>query len=238
MEPETTLTELPGRQRAAAVWAAIGAGAAGPAVEAGLAEFGARVRFRHPLVRSAAYRSASVQTRQELHAALAEATDLAVDPERRAWHRAEAAPGPDEEVAAELELCAGRAQRRGGLAAAATFLPRREIGDAAAVRAAGAAALAVARLRPRRAPGRWVRGRRPHAQGGAAPLPGAAARAGLAVRLVQHRRHGHVGRRGVVRARGRPAPAGPRERHPQLASVHAGLSRRDPRPGGRTVARR
>ncbi len=103
---------------------AIGAGAAGPAMEAGLAEFGARVRFRHPLVRSAAYRSASVQTRQQLHAALAEATDPAVDPDRRAWHRAEAAPGPDEEVAAELERCAGRAQRRGGLAAAAAFLER------------------------------------------------------------------------------------------------------------------
>jgi tetratricopeptide (TPR) repeat protein len=103
---------------------AIGAGAAGPAAEAGLAEFGARVRFRHPLVRSAAYRSASVQTRQELHGALADATDPAVDPDRRAWHRAQAAPGPDEEVAAELEQCAGRAQRRGGLAAAAAFLER------------------------------------------------------------------------------------------------------------------
>ena len=103
---------------------AIGAGAAGPAVEAGLAEFGARVRFRHPLVRSAAYRSASAQTRQELHGALAEVTDPAVDPDRRAWHRAQAAPGPDEEVAAELEQSAGRAQRRGGLAAAAAFLER------------------------------------------------------------------------------------------------------------------
>ena len=101
---------------------AIGPGAAGPATEAGLAEFGARVRFRHPLVRSAAYRSASVQTRQELHGALAEATDPAADPDRRAWHRAQAAPGPDEEVAAELEHSAGRAQRRGGLAAAAAFL--------------------------------------------------------------------------------------------------------------------
>ena len=103
---------------------AIGAGAAGPASETGLAEFGARVLFRHPLVRSAAYRSASVQTRQELHGALAEATDPEADPERRAWHRAQAAPGPDEEVAAELEQCAGRAQRRGGLAAAAVFLER------------------------------------------------------------------------------------------------------------------
>src|SRR6202049_2121301 len=101
-----------------------GAGAAGPAGEAGLAQLGARVRFRHPLVRSAAYRSASVQTRQELHGALAEVTDPAVDPDRRAWHRAQAAPGPDEEVAAELEQSAGRAQRRGGLAAAAAFLER------------------------------------------------------------------------------------------------------------------
>ena len=103
---------------------AIGAGAAGPAAEADLVEFGAGVRFRHPLVRSAAYRSASVQTRQELHGALAEATDQAADPDRRAWHRAQAAPGPDEEVAAELEQSAGRAQRRGGLAAAAAFLER------------------------------------------------------------------------------------------------------------------
>jgi DNA-binding CsgD family transcriptional regulator len=103
---------------------AIGAGAADPAVQAGLAEFGARVRFRHPLVRSAAYRSASTQTRQQLHGALAEVTDPAADPDRRAWHRAQAAPGPDEEVAAELEQCAGRAQRRGGLAAAAAFLER------------------------------------------------------------------------------------------------------------------
>ena len=102
----------------------IGAEAAGPAAETGLAEFGARVRFRHPLARSAAYQSASPQTRQELHSALAEVTDPAVDPDRRAWHRAEAAPGPDEEVAAELEQCAGRAQRRGGLAAAAAFLER------------------------------------------------------------------------------------------------------------------
>jgi DNA-binding CsgD family transcriptional regulator len=103
---------------------AIGAGAAGPAAEAGLVEFGAQVRFRHPLARSAAYRSASVQTRQELHSALAEATDPEVDPDRRAWHRAQAVPGPDEEVAGELEQCAGRAQRRGGLAAAAAFLER------------------------------------------------------------------------------------------------------------------
>ena len=102
----------------------IGAEAATPAVEAGLLEFGARVRFRHPLVRSAAYRSASVQERQDLHGALAEVTDPHNDPDRRAWHRAQAAPGPDEDVACELERSAGRARARGGVAAAAAFLER------------------------------------------------------------------------------------------------------------------
>jgi DNA-binding CsgD family transcriptional regulator len=95
-----------------------------PAAEAGLLEIGARVRFRHPLVRSAAYRSASLQEHQELHRALAEATDPELDPDRRAWHWAQAASGPDEDVAAELEHSAGRAQARGGVAAAAAFLQR------------------------------------------------------------------------------------------------------------------
>ena len=82
---------------------AIGAAAARPAVGAGLIEFGGRVRFRHPLVRSAVYRSALVPDRQQAHAALAEATDPQADPDRRAWHRAAAAAGPDEDVATELE---------------------------------------------------------------------------------------------------------------------------------------
>ena len=98
--------------------------AGAPEVDAGLVGFGAQVRFRHPLVRSAAYRSASSQERQEVHRALAAVTDPRLDPDRRAWHRAQAAPGPDEEVAGELEHSAGRAQGRGGLAAAAAFLER------------------------------------------------------------------------------------------------------------------
>jgi DNA-binding CsgD family transcriptional regulator len=113
----------------ALVWQAAGSlgiplQAAAPAVEAGLVDFAAQVKFRHPLVRSAAYRSASPHDRQEVHRALAEATDAQLDPDRRAWHRAQAAPAPDEDVAAELELSASRAQSRGGLAAAAAFLER------------------------------------------------------------------------------------------------------------------
>ena len=98
--------------------------AADSAVDAGLLKLGARVEFAHPLVRSAAYRSAVAADRHRVHRALAEATDAETDPDRRAWHRAHATPGPNEEVAAELERSAGRAQARGGLAAAAAFLRR------------------------------------------------------------------------------------------------------------------
>src|SRR4051794_11535663 len=98
--------------------------AAEPAAGEQLLEIGAQVRFRHPLVRSAAYRAALATDRRAVHAALAAATDPETDPDRRAWHRAHAAIAPDEEVAGELIDSASRAQRRGGIAAAAAFLER------------------------------------------------------------------------------------------------------------------
>ena len=113
----------------ALVWRAaerlgIGAEAAWPAADAGLLTIGERVVFRHPLVRSAVYRAASPADRRAAQQALAGATDPQADPDRRAWHRAQATLGPDEEVASELECSAGRAQARGGAAAAAAFLER------------------------------------------------------------------------------------------------------------------
>jgi DNA-binding CsgD family transcriptional regulator len=108
--------------------------AAVPAEEAGLITLAGRVRFRHPLVRSAIYRTASVSDVRAVHDALAEATDPDLDPDRRAWHRAYAAAEPDDEVVAELERAAERAQRRGAAVAAAAFLERAAVLTADPVR--------------------------------------------------------------------------------------------------------
>ncbi len=151
------------------VWRAAGRlgvdDSAAAAVEAeGLLDLSPRVVFRHPLVRSAVYGAASPKERRAAHRALAEATDAAVDPDRRAWHRAQASARPNDEVAADLELSAGRAQARGGVAAAAAFMERsaeltveralragRALAAAEAKRQAGAldAALALATMAER-----------------------------------------------------------------------------------------
>lgn len=102
----------------------LGIDAAAAAQSVPLVEFGTRIRFSHPLARSAAYRAAAPEERRRAHEALAAVTDPLTDPDRRAWHRAQASAGPDEQVAAELEASATRAQERGGLAAAAAFLER------------------------------------------------------------------------------------------------------------------
>jgi DNA-binding CsgD family transcriptional regulator len=123
-------------------------GAATPAQAAALLELGARVRFRHPLVRSAVYRAAPESDRRAAHRALAEVTDPESDPDRRAWHRARAVEQPDEGVADELARAADRAQARGGLAAAAAFLERAaELTPDPARRGVRALAAAQAELR-------------------------------------------------------------------------------------------
>ncbi|MFL0291476.1 AAA family ATPase [Mycobacterium sp. SMC-18] len=132
-------------QRAATILG-LSVSALAPAEAAGLIEFGARVRFGHPLMRSAVYRAADVNARRSVHRALAEATDPRQDPDRRAWHFAHAAAGPDDAVAADLERSAGRAQSKGGVAAAAAFLERATVLTAdPALRAARALAAAQAK---------------------------------------------------------------------------------------------
>jgi hypothetical protein len=121
---------------------------ASAAEAAGMVELGARVRFRHPLLRAAVYRAASPEDRRAVHGALADATDQGLDPEGSAWHRAQACEGPDEQVARELELSADLAQARGGIAAGAAFLERAmELTPEAGRRAARALAAAEAKFK-------------------------------------------------------------------------------------------
>ena len=153
-----------------------------PAEDAGLIDFGPGVRFRHPLVRSAAYRAATPHERRQAHEALASATDPERDPDRVAWHRAHAAAGPDESVAAELERSASRACARGGAAAGAAFLERAaELSPDPAQR--GRRALAAAQVkfdagaaRRRRAP-TGDRGRERRSRSSSTPASSACARA-------------------------------------------------------------
>jgi DNA-binding CsgD family transcriptional regulator len=125
----------------------VGHDAGWPAESAGLIELGARVRFVHPLVRSAVYGGSAPGDRRDVHQALADATDPRLDPDRRAWHRAHATGTPDEAVAAELMSSAERAQHRGGLTAAAAFLERAaELTPDPAVRVERSLAAAQAKL--------------------------------------------------------------------------------------------
>ena len=180
----------------------IGGDAAAPATAAGLVDLGAQVRFRHPLVRSAVYRAAAPEERQRVHRALADATDAEADPDRRAWHRAQATAGLDEDVAAELEHSAGRARARGGLAAGAAFHERAaELTPDPARRAQRALAAAQGKHQA----GARDAALRLLAMAQAGPLDELEQRAGAAAARADHVRHDARPRRSSAAARRRPS---------------------------------
>jgi DNA-binding CsgD family transcriptional regulator/tetratricopeptide (TPR) repeat protein len=202
----------PSLVRQAAHRLGIDADAVAPAELAGLLHLGERVTFRHPLVRSAVYREATPPERREAHRALAEVTDPAVDADRRAWHLAHAASGPDEYVAGELECSADRARARGGLAAAAAFLERAAVlSPDPAHRAGRALAAAQARIQA----GAF----------GAALDQLAMAEAGPLTELQQARADVLRAQRAFMTNRGRDAPSLLLKAAKRLEPIDAGLSR-------------
>lgn len=178
----------------------------------GLLEIGSRIRFSHPLVRSAAYAAGEAADRSAAHSALAESTDPNTDLERRVWQRAAAATGPDEDVAAELERTAGTAQSRAGLATAAAFLER-------------SVQLTVM---PERRARRAVAAAQAHLHAGAfdAALALLAEARALAIDDVQHAKIERL--RGEVQYASNPGPEGPlllMETAKSLESLDANLAR-------------
>ena len=212
--------------------------AAGPAQEAGLLEMDARIRFRHPLLRAAAYRAAAVADRRAAHGALAAATDAAVNPDRRAWHRAQAADGPDEQVAAELERSADRAAGpwragRGGRVPGTLGAAHRGPGPPRRAHAGGGAGQPAGRS-VRQGPGpAGDRGSRAAGRGPKCP-GGPAARAGGIRLRARQRRTAAAAQGGPAAGAARPRP-GPRDVPDRLAGGAVrrapGLRRRPARGG-------
>jgi hypothetical protein len=207
--------------------------AAEPAEAAGLLEIDTRVRFRHPLVRSAVYRAATPPDQRLVHGALAAATDPRSHPDRRAWHGAQAVLGTDEAAAAELARSADRARARGGMAAAAAFLQRAvELSPDAAHRARRALEAAQAKYEA----GAYAAAADLLAVAAGGPLD-ALQRARLGLLRAQDRVPPDTRQRRAGDAAGRRRDAGPPGRRAVPRDLPAGARRSDhhrrPRPRSR-----